>query len=137
MSFLADACDGGVACTGGRFQRWAILAKDPVKDTIIEIALSLYHESLHHGRDRWGEPVLIQHFYAGAPPDSDLWHALYESDPIVQAEQELRAQLVTSIEAERQRAHEFALAQQAGRRARTVWELLRDALDPNGTPFGP
>lgn len=61
ITYAPGACDGGVACTAGRYGRTAVLARDPESDDVVELAISLSHEARHHRTDAYGQHWIIPH----------------------------------------------------------------------------
>jgi len=75
------ACDGGVACTAGRYGRKAVLARDPETEDVGELAISLSHEARHHSTDAYGQHWIIPHTCADcSDPGERALDAIYQED---------------------------------------------------------
>jgi hypothetical protein len=61
IDYAPVACDGGVACTAGRYGRAAVLATNPEHENLIELAVLLSHEARHHHTDQSGRHLIIPH----------------------------------------------------------------------------
>ena len=92
IRYSPGGCGDGVACTGGRFGRTAVLAVDPMRTSIIEIALSLWHEAAHHQTDWHGQHYIFEHTCNDCTDPEER-----KKDPIYVEEERLRDILVAFL----------------------------------------
>lgn len=92
IRYQPGGCGDGVACTGGRLGRTAVLAVDPMRTSIIEIALSLWHEAAHHQTDWYGRHYTLQHTCSDCSDPAER-----KRDPIYVEEDRLRDTLVAFL----------------------------------------
>lgn len=77
-----DGCgENAIACTAGPHGRWIVLTSPPEASALIELAVTLSHESRHYGFDLYGRLVGIEHTCRDCSAhDERARDAIYQED---------------------------------------------------------